>query len=120
MCGNGRGKDMGGKRAMRVGWVGVVLAVVLAGCGSVAQDQSAREYVDDAVITAKVKARLAQESSVSAFAISVDTLNGVVILSGFVDSEAQREKAVAIARGVPGAREVKGDALVLRPQRPGG
>ncbi len=102
------------------GWLSLLLIAVLAGCGSAVREQTAGEYVDDAVITAKVKARLAQEPTVSAFAISVDTRDGVVILSGFVDSEAQRDKAVAIARGVAGVREVKGDALLPRPARPGG
>lgn len=108
-----------GDRLSGRAWV-VALGVLLAGCGSVVQDQTTREFVDDAVITTKVKARLAQEPTVSALAISVDTLDGVVILSGFVESEPQREKAIAIARGVAGVREVRGDALVLRPQRPGG
>jgi osmotically-inducible protein OsmY len=81
------------------------------------RDQTTGEIVDDAAITAKVKARLAQEPGVSALAITVDTYSGVVILSGFVESEAQREKAIGAARGVGGVREVKGDALVVKPAR---
>ena len=69
-----------------------VLGLVLVGCGSVVQDQRTGEFADDAVVTARVKARLAQEPGVSALAISVDTLNGVVLLSGFVDSETQRKR----------------------------
>ena len=101
----------------RRGWLAVLLITVLAGCGSVVRDQTTGEFVDDSVITTKVKARLAQEPGVSALAVSVDTLNGVVILSGFVENESQREKAIAAARGVGGVRHVKGEALVVKPER---
>ncbi len=101
-------------------WItALTLGLLLAGCVSVVRDQTAGEFVDDSVITTKVKARLAQEPGVSALAISVDTYNGVVILQGFVDTETQREKAIAAARGVAGVRDVKGEALVVKPQRPG-
>lgn len=99
------------------GWLAALLITVLAGCGSVVRDQTTGEFVDDSVITTKVKARLAQEPGVSALAVSVDTLNGVVILSGFVENEAQREKAIAAARGVGGVRDVKGEALVVKRER---
>lgn len=100
------------------GLVTLALAGVLLGaCGSLVRDQSTGEFVDDSVITSRVKARLAGEPGVSALAISVDTLNGVVILSGFVQTEGQREKAIAAARGIPGVREVKGDGLALIPPR---
>jgi hyperosmotically inducible protein len=94
-----------------------VVAAVLAGCGSVMRDQTTGEILDDSVITTKVKARLAEEPGVSATAITVDTYNGVVILSGFVESQAQRERAIGAARGVGGVREVRGDALVVKQAR---
>ncbi len=107
------------EKVVRRGWVGLILSVVLAGCGSVVRDQTTGEFLDDSVITTKVKARLAQEPGVSSLAISADTYDGVVILRGFVDSEAQREKAIAAVRSVGGVREVNGDALIVKPQRPG-
>ena len=96
---------------------GVLVGMVLAGCGSVVRDQRTDEFVDDAVVTARVKARLAQEPGVGAFAISVDTLNGVVLLRGFVDTADQRQKAIAAARAVAGVRGVKAEGLVLTPER---
>jgi hyperosmotically inducible protein len=102
---------------MRSCSVALVVGLTLAGCGSVMRDQTTAEIVDDSAITAKVKARLAQEPGVSALAITVDTYNGVVILSGFVESEPQREKAIGAARGVGGVRDVRGDALVVKPAR---
>lgn len=53
----------------------------------------------------------------SASDISVETFRGMVILSGFVDSEAEKERAVAIARGTAGAHAVKANGLVIRPRR---
>lgn len=96
-----------------------IAAALLAGCASAVRDQTTGEFLDDSAITSKVKARLAQEPGVSALAISVDTYNGVVILQGFVDDETQREKAMAAARSVAGVRDVKGEALVVKPQRSG-
>lgn len=95
----------------------VALGMVLTGCESVVRQQTTGEFVDDSVITSRVKARLAGEPGVSALAISVDTLNGVVILSGFVENETQREKAIAAARGVAGVHDVKGNSLVISPRR---
>ena len=100
-------------------WLAALLITVLAGCGSVVRDQTTGEFLDDSAITTKVKARLAQEHGVSSLAISVDTYDRVVILRGFVDSKAQREKAIAAARSVGGVREVNGEALIVKPQRPG-
>lgn len=97
----------------------LLLGVLLAGCGSVVQDQKTGEFVEDAVITARVKAGLAQEPGVSAPAISVETLRGVVLLSGFIENEDQRAKAIAAARRAGGVLDVKADGLILRPQRPG-
>jgi osmotically-inducible protein OsmY len=101
------------------GLVAMALAIGLAGCASVERDQYSREYLDDSVITAKVKTRLTQELGSPAVGISVDTLNKVVILSGFVETQEIRDKAIAAARSVGGVRDVKGENLVLRPERRG-
>lgn len=98
--------------------LGVGLIIGMGGCASVERDQTTGEYVADSAITTRVKARLVQDPGVSALAISVETLNGVVLLRGFVDNDAQREKALAVARSVGGVREVNGEGLVVRPQRP--
>ncbi|OGA13851.1 MAG: hypothetical protein A3H32_13175 [Betaproteobacteria bacterium RIFCSPLOWO2_02_FULL_63_19] len=74
--------------------------------------QAAR-YVEDSVITAKVKAALLTEAKLRSLDVSVETYKGHVLLSGFVDDAKQREKAVQVASRVRGVVEVK-DALSLK------
>ena len=73
----------------------------------------ARKYVDDSIVTAKVKAALFKEPELKSLDVSVETLRGEVLLSGFVADERQREKAMKVAVGVNGVAAVK-DALVVR------
>lgn len=73
----------------------------------------AGKYVDDAVLTAKVKAALLKEPELKSLDVSVETLRGEVLLSGFVKDQAQREKAMKAAVAVNGVTAVK-DALVVR------
>ena len=65
--------------------------------------------VDDAVITTKVKAEILEHQKLKVFDIHVDTHNGIVQLSGFVDSKATADRAVKAARSVSGVRQVKND-----------
>ena len=79
----------------------------LAGCASTQKHSSAAEYIDDAVITTKVKAALLGDPDLSAAEINVETYNGEVQLSGFVSTKAQIAQAVKTARSVDGVRAVK-------------
>lgn len=84
----------------------------LQGC-AVSRDQStAGEYVDDATITAKVKAKFVESSAVDSAAISVETLKGTVQLSGFAKSANEKYTAEQLAKGVKGVKSVKNDLLV--------
>ena len=74
--------------------------------------ESAGEYVDDAVITTKVKAAVLEESSLKSAEINVETYKGIVQLSGFVRSRADINKAVEVARKVKGVKSVKNDMIV--------
>ncbi len=74
--------------------------------------ESAGEYVDDAMITTKVKAAVLGEASLKSAEINVETYKGIVQLSGFVRSQADIDKAVAVAKGVKGAASVKNDMVV--------
>jgi osmotically-inducible protein OsmY len=65
--------------------------------------------VDDTVITTKVKAAVFNEPSLKSAEINVETFKGVVQLSGFVSSQADINKAVEVARSVPGVTAVKND-----------
>ena len=73
----------------------------------------AGKYVDDAMLTAKVKAALLKEPDLKSMDVSVETLRGEVLLSGFVRDEAQRQKAMRAAVAVQGVASVK-DAMVVR------
>lgn len=86
--------------------------VALAGCAGSRTQQSTGEYIDDATITAKVKTALIEDRSVAAIDINVETFKGTVQLSGFADSQAQVDKAVALAREVDGVQSVKNDVRV--------
>lgn len=70
-------------------------------------------YVDDSVITAKVKAALLKEPQLKSMDVSVETYRGEVLLSGFVRDETQRDKAKKVATGISGVTSVK-DAMVVR------
>jgi hyperosmotically inducible protein len=74
--------------------------------------KTAGRFVDDSVITAKVKAALLKDPNVSGIAVSVETHNGTVLLSGFVDSDAQMRRAQEIASGVAGVVSVKNGLAV--------
>jgi len=88
--------------------------VSVVGCASTdtRERQSVGEYFDDSVITTKVKAAMLNDPDVSALEVSVETYEGVVQLSGFVSTQAQANKAVQIARGVAGVKDVKNDMRI--------
>jgi len=88
--------------------------LAVAGCASGPQKEGTGEYVDDAVITTKVKAALVQDSTVKATEVKVDTFKGVVQLSGFVSTREEMSKAAEIARGVSGVKSVKNN-ISLKP-----
>ena len=95
-------------RAVR-GFGILVLAIVLAsagGCGSTATKEGTGEYVDDSVITAKVKTAIFNDASLKVNDINVETFKGTVQLSGFVRSQADIDQAVQVARGVAGVKSV--------------
>lgn len=74
--------------------------------------ESPGEYVDDAMITAKVKAAVLEEPSLKSAEINVETLKGTVQLTGFVNSRADINKAVQVAKGVKGVKSVKNDMIL--------
>lgn len=96
--------------------VGVITAVlgVSAGCASNRTNESAGEYVDDAVITSKVKSKLIEDQALKAFQIDVETFRGDVLLSGFVDNDDQISKAVEVAKSVNGVKAVKNSLIVKK------
>ena len=83
-----------------------------AGCAVMRDQQTVGSYVDDATITSRVKTKFAEDTTVSAMAIGVETLKGVVQLSGFAKSSDERSMAERLARAVPGVQSVKNDIVV--------
>lgn len=86
--------------------------VSVVGCASTSQQEGTGQYIDDTVITAKVKAALIEDPLTKAIEINVETFKGVVQLSGFVSSQAAMDKAVALARNVNGVKSVKNDMRI--------
>ena len=86
----------------------------VAGCASTdtRERQPVGEYIDDSVITAKVKAAIAGDPDVSVLEVSVETYDGLVQLSGFVSNQAQANRAIEIARGVSGVKGVRNDMRI--------
>ena len=94
---------------------GLVLLMLIAtfvACASTPTQESTGEYVDDSVITTKVKSLLAADDFLKSFQISVETFKGTVQLSGFVASQKAVDKAIEIARSVKGVTSVKNDLVV--------
>lgn len=87
----------------------VIVLASLLGCASTAKQEGTGEYVDDTVLTGKVKAAIFNEPSLSSAEINVETFKGVVQLSGFVNSREDINKAIQVARGVKGVASVKND-----------
>jgi len=86
-----------------------VTLVSVVGCASTAKQEGTGEYVDDSVITTKVKAAILDEPTLKVFEINVETFKGVVQLSGFVSSSAAVSKATDVARSVGGVKSVRND-----------
>jgi len=88
---------------------GVLMMATALGCASTAKTEGSGEYVDDTVVTSKVKAAIFNEPSLKSAEINVETFKGVVQLSGFVSSAAAENTAIAVARKVEGVKTVKND-----------
>lgn len=100
------------KQSLVAAALSAFLMVSVVGCSSTPKQEGTGEYVDSAVITTKVKAAIFNEPSLKSLEIKVDTFKGVVQLSGFVNSQADINKAVEVARSVNGVVSVKNDMRV--------
>lgn len=95
--------------------VAASLVLVLAsGCAVSRGQESVGAYIDDTGITTMVKSRFFEDKSVAGSSISVETLNGTVMLSGFAKNNLERNKAEVIARGVKGVTAVRNE-IAVRP-----
>jgi osmotically-inducible protein OsmY len=90
----------------------LVLALTFAsvlGCAASSTNEGTKAYLDDSVVTTKVKTAILGEPSLNSFEISVETYKGTVQLSGFVSSDAEIHKAGEVTRGVDGVLSVQND-----------
>lgn len=97
----------------------ILTAVIMAGallnivgCAETPTRESTGQYSDDVVLSTRVRTALFQDSTIKSSTIAVNTFKGEVQLSGFADSPAQAEKAVAIAKAIPGVVSVKNDMRI--------
>ncbi|RMF87101.1 MAG: BON domain-containing protein [Nitrospinota bacterium] len=100
----------------RRAWIRYCLGMLLfwgAGCASTPTQKSTGEIIDDAVITTKVKVLLIEDKVVKARSIDVDTRKGIVSLNGAVETQAEKERAEAIARSVKGVKGVENHLKVV-------
>jgi len=103
------------KRNMLIGcFMLLMLIAALMACASTSKQEGAGEYVDDSVITTKVKSLLAADDFLKSFEIGVETYKGTVQLSGFVDSQKAIDKAGEIAGSVKGVKSVKNNLNVKK------
>jgi hyperosmotically inducible periplasmic protein len=86
----------------------------LPGCAVTRDQETVGAYVDDSAITTAVKAKFVADKTVDASSISVETLNGTVMLSGFAKSDTEKMNAEALTRDVKGVKTVK-NAISVRP-----
>jgi osmotically-inducible protein OsmY len=92
--------------------IGLFLVAFIAGCAGSRHQESTGDYIDDAAITAKVKAEIFNDPMLKVFQISVESFKGVVQLSGFVDSVKVSARAAEVAKSVDGVHGVKNSLVV--------
>ncbi|HOB02167.1 MAG TPA: BON domain-containing protein [Casimicrobium huifangae] len=105
------------KSTFKIGMSALLAAAALAmtGCAVTRGQETVGAYIDDTTITTQIKARMVDDKSVDAAAISVETLKGTVQLSGFAKSAEEKERAEAIARRVNGVKAVQNSIAIRRP-----
>jgi hyperosmotically inducible periplasmic protein len=90
------------------------LLIVSSGCAVTRGQESTGAYIDDTAITTAVKARFVENKEVDASSISVETLKGTVMLSGFAKNSAEKMSAESLAWKVKGVMQVKNE-IAIRP-----
>jgi osmotically-inducible protein OsmY len=101
------------KKNVFIGYLVLIMIVAtFMACASTPRQEGTGEYVDDSVITTKVKSLLAADDFLKSFQIGVETYKGTVQLSGFVNSQNAVNKAAEITRSVKGVGSVKNNLIV--------
>jgi osmotically-inducible protein OsmY len=93
-------------------FVGIVLVAIIASCAGTSNRESTGEYIDDSVLTTKVKAEIMDDPMLKVLQIEVDSFKGVVELDGTVDSEKISARAEKVANSLKGVRGVQNNLVV--------
>jgi osmotically-inducible protein OsmY len=101
------------RRSLAAGLLAASMAIWAVGCTSTPVQQPAEEAIEDGVVTAKVRAALTEDPVTGSHEIKVETFKGTVQLSGYVETPEARNRALKVARGVGGVKQVR-DALEFR------
>jgi osmotically-inducible protein OsmY len=101
-------------RNMLAAVTSAIILITAAGCAVTRGQESTGAYIDDSAITTSVKARFVDNTDVDASAISVETMKGTVMLSGFAKNATEKNTAETIAMKVPGVVAVK-NQIAVRP-----
>ena len=99
---------------VRTALITATLALTLSACSVMRGQESMGEYTSDAAVTTAVKSKFAVDSSVAATSIGVETLNGVVQLSGFAKTAEEKSRAETIAKQAKGVKSVRNN-IIVRP-----
>ena len=94
--------------------ISALMMLTVTGCAVSRGQESVGSYIDDSGITTMVKARMVDNKQVDAAAISVETMKGTVMLSGFAKNATEKNMAESIARGVKGVVAVRNE-IAIRP-----
>lgn len=92
--------------------IGFIWVMSIAGCAGGATHESTGEYLDDSVLTTKVKTTILGDSRLKMLQINVKTYKGIVQLSGFVDSAAAAARAVELSRKIKGVKSINNSLIV--------
>ncbi|GAB5099447.1 BON domain-containing protein [Caballeronia sp. LP006] len=111
-----RKKPIIGSHLLLAAMLALPVFALTAGCQSTPSREAAGDYASDASVTARVKAALIAEPGFRSLVVSVATYRGVVLLSGYVNSEDQIQKAISITRSVSGVQSVNNDLRVKTQQ----
>jgi len=98
--------------ALLVAAASAAAILTTTGCSVARDQQTVGSYIDDSTLTTRVKAKFAEDPTVSAMAISVETLKGTVQLSGFAKTSEEKSKAEVLARNTSGVQSVRNDIIV--------
>lgn len=103
---------MNAKKLIQSLFFGLMLLSTIPACTENTKRESTGEYLDDTVLTTKIKSTFIGDSRLKANDINVKTYKGIVQLSGFVDTQAEADRAVQLARTIKGVKAVNNSLIV--------